>query len=110
MFLFDIVAPLTVAEAKTDYSKRRQRERDVDAGKRHVDLPLESEVSAAGNKERVGQRRRTAEGNDDRLRRIVVLHQKVGAPVIDRERGRNRARHHGEIDVVGERRNAPVIR
>ena len=33
MNLFDIVAPLTIEEAKTDYQKRRQRERDVDAGK-----------------------------------------------------------------------------
>ena len=33
MFLFDIVAPMTMAEAQTDYSKCRQRERDVDAGK-----------------------------------------------------------------------------
>jgi hypothetical protein len=33
MFLDDIVSPLTVKEAATDYQKRRQRERDVDAGK-----------------------------------------------------------------------------
>lgn len=33
MNLYDIVAPMTMAEAKTDYEKRRQRERDVDAGK-----------------------------------------------------------------------------
>jgi len=33
MFLDDIVSPLTVKEAATDYQKRRQRERDFDAGK-----------------------------------------------------------------------------
>jgi hypothetical protein len=33
MFLDDIVNPMGIEEAKTDYQKRRQRERDVDAGK-----------------------------------------------------------------------------
>ena len=33
MNLYDIVSPMTMAEAKTDYEKSRQRERDIDAGK-----------------------------------------------------------------------------
>ena len=33
MFLDDIVSPLTVKEASNDYFKRRQREKDINAGK-----------------------------------------------------------------------------
>ena len=33
MNLYDIVTPMTMAEAKTDYQKKRERERDIDAGR-----------------------------------------------------------------------------
>jgi hypothetical protein len=52
MFLDDIVSPLTVAEAKTDYEKRRQRERDVDAGRPVKPVPKNPQTDYARKRAR----------------------------------------------------------
>ena len=62
MNLFDIVAPLTIEEAKTDYQKRRQRERDVDAGKPVSRQAKNPQTDYA--KKRAEQKRQEALGED----------------------------------------------
>ncbi|CAB4129360.1 hypothetical protein UFOVP112_458, partial [uncultured Caudovirales phage] len=63
MNLFDIVAPLTIEEAKTDYQKRRQRERDVDAGK---PVPKQRQLGMTDyQKRRAEQKRQEELGEDD---------------------------------------------
>jgi hypothetical protein len=62
MNLYDIVAPMTMSEAQTDYQKRRQRERDIDAGK---PVPKQRQSSMTDyQKRRAEQKRQEALGEN----------------------------------------------
>jgi hypothetical protein len=62
MNLYDIVSPLTIEEAKTDYQKKRERERAIDAGK---PVPKQREPRMTDyQKRRAEQKRQEALGEN----------------------------------------------
>ena len=62
MNLFDIVAPLTIEEAKTDYQKKRERERDIDAGK---PVPKQRQSGMTDYQKRRAEQKRQEELGED---------------------------------------------